>query len=256
MQYFPDNSLTSFKTKLAKPIIHDGNQWEVALVELSFPKSWLNVTEGENEIYVENNNQIRCLNIPLKRYSNNFEFYQALKECFTKNIPLGIHVRYTERTGHIVFEINKDSLIYLSGKLALQVGFENDVVLCSAVPAQSSLLMRHRNIFVQGRKISPPNPVNVNFGYDILFVYTDCIEQQLVGDVQAQLLRNICINNINSNAMQTVSFEQPHYVTVSKRHFDTIKLDLRDETGKKLPFQFGRVVVKLHFRAKKHTIFQ
>ena len=38
-----------------------------------------------------------------------------------------------------------------------------------------------------GKRIQPPNPVNVNLGYDILYIYTDCIEQQLVGDVQAQL---------------------------------------------------------------------
>ena len=66
IQYFPQNTLTSLKTKLAKPIITNDGKWEVMLVELSFPKSWWNVTEEENEIYVENKFHIRCLGIPVK----------------------------------------------------------------------------------------------------------------------------------------------------------------------------------------------
>ena len=47
MQYFPQNTLTSFNTKLAKAIIPDDSKWEVALAEISFPKSWINVLKGE-----------------------------------------------------------------------------------------------------------------------------------------------------------------------------------------------------------------
>ena len=40
MLYFTQNTLTSFYTKLAKLIISDDSNWEVALAEISFPKSW------------------------------------------------------------------------------------------------------------------------------------------------------------------------------------------------------------------------
>ena len=66
MRYFPQNTLTSFNTKLAKSIISDDSNWEVALAEISFPKSWINVIDGENEIYVEDNHHIRCLTIPVE----------------------------------------------------------------------------------------------------------------------------------------------------------------------------------------------
>ena len=66
MQYFLQNTLTSFNTKLAKAIIPDDSKWEVALAEISFPKSWNNVTDGENEIYVEQNFKINCITIPVK----------------------------------------------------------------------------------------------------------------------------------------------------------------------------------------------
>ena len=95
--------------------------------------------------------------------------------------------------------------------------------------------MRH------GNRTKPPNPVNVNIGYDTLYIYiyTDCIEQQLVGDVQAQLLQNVYVNNFESIPIQTTSFESPHYIPVARRDFDTIGINIRDETGQKVPFQFG-----------------
>ena len=78
--------------------------------------------------------------------------------------------------------------MYLSGKLALQIGFESDVILAYKPDIHSKLISKHHNLLKHGNRIKPPNPVNVIIGYDILYIYTDCIEQQLVGDVQAQLL--------------------------------------------------------------------
>ena len=188
LRYFPQNTLTSFNTKLAKSIIPDDHNWEVALAEISFPKSWINVIDGENEIYVEDNHLIRCLTTPVKRYSNNFEFYHAIQELFTLEKQLGISVHFNERTGHMIFESLKQTVIFLSGKLALQIGFESDTVLACRMGIPSKLISKHHKVLKFGKRIQPPNPVNVNIGFDILYIYTDCVEQQLVGDVQAQLL--------------------------------------------------------------------
>ena len=188
MLYFPQNTLTSFNTKLAKSIISDDSNWEVALAEISFPKSWINVIAGENEIYIEYNQHIRSLTIPVKWYANNFEFFHALKELFTLEKQLGISVHFNEKTGHMIFESPKQCVIYLSGKLALQVGFESDVVLTCRMDIPSKLISKHNKVLQFEKRIQPPNPVNVNLGFDILYIYTDCVEQQLVGDVQAQLL--------------------------------------------------------------------
>ena len=191
----------------------------------------------------------------MKQYSNNYKFYHAINECFASNYELGIAVYFIEKTGHIVFESSKGGVVYLSGKLALQIGFESDVVLAYKPDIHSALISKHHKFLQHGNRIKPINPVNVNIGYDILYIYTDCIEQQLVGDVQAQLLQNVCVNNFNSIPMQTTSFESPHYIPVTRRDFDTIDINIRDETGRKVPFQFGHVVVKLYFRLRRQTLF-
>ena len=141
MQYFPCNTLTNYNTKIIKSIIQDDSMWEVAPPEISFPKSWVNIVDGENEIYSENTrlNQNRCLTIPVKRYSNNFGFFHALKECFTLENNLGISVNFNENTGHIIFYSPKGSAIFLTGKLVLQTGFESDVLIASKMISQAHL---------------------------------------------------------------------------------------------------------------------
>ena len=169
---------------------------------------------------------------------------------------MGISIHFNEKkTGHIIFESPKGSVIFLTGKLALQSGFESDVLLASKKDIPSTLITKHHKKLLYGKSIQPPNPVNVNLGYDILYIYTDCVEQQLVGDVQAQLLRNVSVNNADQISIQKTSFESPHYIQVSQRNFDTIEINVRDEIGRKVPFQFGQVVVKLHFRLRRKSLF-
>ena len=64
-----------------------------------------------------------------------------------------------------------------------------------------------------------------------------------------------CVNNTDPISIQTTSFESPHYIPVSQRDFDTMQINMRDETGRKVPFQFGWVVVKLPFRLRRQSLF-
>ena len=78
---------------------------------------------------------------------------------------------FIEKTGHIVFESSKGSVVYLSGKLALQIGFESDVVLAYKPDIHSKLISKHHKLLRYGNRIKPPNPVNVNLCYDY-YIFT------------------------------------------------------------------------------------
>ena len=41
-QYYPENKLSSYITRLNKPIRLTG-EWEVSLVEMNYPRTWYNV---------------------------------------------------------------------------------------------------------------------------------------------------------------------------------------------------------------------
>ena len=66
----------------------------------------------------------------------------------------------------------------------------------------------------------------------------------------AKVLRIVVLDNTHYmyGAQRVHFFSQPHYVPVLTREFENIEVDIRNNTGEKIPFQFGTVTVKLHFK--------
>ena len=50
-------------------------------------------------------------------------------------------------------------------------------------------------------------------------------------------------------------YDQPRYFPVQKKTFDTIEIDIRDDTGESIPFDAGKLIVTLHFRRAKDSYF-
>ena len=110
-------------------MINDNKKWKAVLVEIALPKTWANVNPDENEFYVEKDFHINNLSIPVKWYASNFEFYHTIKECFTKAGEFTVAVQFIEHNVDIVFEPSEGISMLITGKLALQLGFELDVAL-------------------------------------------------------------------------------------------------------------------------------
>ena len=67
-----------------------------------------------------------------------------------------------------------------------------------------------------------------------------------MGDVKAPLLRVVDAAG-NSGDLIHRLYTTPPYVTVSKQEFNTVKIHIRDDTGRSVPFEFGKVVATLRF---------
>jgi len=91
-------------------------------------------------------------------------------------------------------------------------------------------------------------------GFYSLFVYCDLVEPTVLGDAKVPLLRTV---NITGKENLTISriYQNVQYVPVHRKQFDTIELDIRDDTGRKVPFERGKVVITLHFRLRKPSYF-
>ena len=50
-------------------------------------------------------------------------------------------------------------------------------------------------------------------------------------------------------------FNSIHYVSLLRKEFGTIEIDIRDDTGRRVPFEYGRVTVTLHFRRRRTGLF-
>jgi hypothetical protein len=87
----------------------------------------------------------------------------------------------------------------------------------------------------------------------ILYIYSDIVSPITVGGKKVPLLQMITLNNPNNidkniGYLNRVTFENPMWVPVSRRIFDTISLDLRDDVGNLIQFESGKVVATLEFR--------
>lgn len=87
---------------------------------------------------------------------------------------------------------------------------------------------------------------------DKMFVYCDLCESYVTGDVRSPLLRIVPIEahtDIFAYGANHVKYFSPtHYIPLRKTNFRTIEIDIRDQLGKKIPFEGGTLTVTLHFR--------
>ena len=96
--------------------------------------------------------------------------------------------------------------------------------------------------------------VQMDQGFDTIYVYTDVVESSIVGDSVAPLLRALPVGGSHG---ETVSdrFTNIHYVPLLYSHFKSMEIDIRDDTGRRVPFEYGRVTVTLHFRRRRTGLF-
>ena len=98
------------------------------------------------------------------------------------------------------------------------------------------------------------NVVHMDQVFDTIYVYTDVVESRIVGDSLALLLRAF---PISGSHVATVSdrFTNIHYVPVLYSHFQSIEMDIRNDTGRRVPFEYGRVTVTRNFRRRRTGLF-
>ena len=84
-----------------------------------------------------------------------------------------------------------------------------------------------------------------------MFIYSDIIKYQTVGDVQAPLLGVLPVRG-SYKEQAFWNFSPPYYIPVAKTDFDTINISLWTDTGDAFPLlPHGKVICRLHFRRKQ-----
>lgn len=240
--YFTDNTTAHFLTKLPRTIKLEG-EWVVGLVEFQYPCSMYNVQENENIIYIRKKVAVSTeekykivdvkTHIPLTSYDSVDHFLKAFNE--NPQLKNKAKFRCDAVTKLVAVSANDEiTSIITSPILSLQLGYKPRSNL------KEMSIGKH--------------PVNLYLGLPSqIFVYTDIIQPQVVGDVITSLLRIIPLDPTEFiyGAYKMHVFSPAHYVPVLRREFDTLEIDIRTTTGSRIPFQFGSSCVKLHFRRVK-----
>jgi hypothetical protein len=89
--------------------------------------------------------------------------------------------------------------------------------------------------------------VDIQNGMYSAFVYTDIILPQIIGDVQAQVLRVLPLGG-KPGQLMVFRFNSPDYVTLARSSISSIEINIRTDHGEPIIFNSGKVLCKLHFR--------
>ena len=97
--------------------------------------------------------------------------------------------------------------------------------------------------------------VDLRRGVESLYVYSSIVEPRFVGDKFAPLLRIVPITGRHGE-MVTARFDHVQYIPVLSREFGSVETEIRDDTGRQVPFERGKVTVTLHFRRCSSGLFR
>lgn len=254
------NKTNHFRTQLPHPIHLEGDRWEVALVEFMFPKSWYNVDREQDN----------CINITMDG-----PFYAKLKQADNTamaKIEACIPLANYDTPARLVEALNNNLEVknkpWTTDHLRGQARFNYNVVKQRMqLVVSSNLLAVKLNMhlmYMLGFNYMeiydfPPGkheatyPLDLRAGFDSIYIYCDLVAPQIVGNTKAPLLRIISIQGDYGQMVNQI-FPSPHYVPVLHRNFSSIKISINTDQDKPVPFQFGKSVVKLHFRKQKKRI--
>ena len=85
--------------------------------------------------------------------------------------------------------------------------------------------------------------------YTALYIYKDIIQNQLVGHVRAPLLGVVAVKPRYGDTTY-VTYEQPHLLPLKRSTSQTLRINIRSNTGEQVSFESEKLIVTLVFRRK------
>ena len=132
MENFPDNTLTNFKTKLAQPIELIG-EWEVALSELQYPRSWYNLRKSENHIHCDVNGSGRgyflTSFVPFGYYPTIKQFVAAVNKTLKTDANGDIWLTFNEVSRKVTVHVKNQARFAFTRRFGNMIGFDKEEVI-------------------------------------------------------------------------------------------------------------------------------
>ena len=234
---FPNNTLTEYRVGLPQTVSLTGD-WEVALTEIHYPHSWNNVQGNfENRFYLnqELDDMWEPLIVPQGHYSSVAGVITKINEVVSANNRFKDEVQLSLDT------LNRKVTVHLQNKV--EVYFSDIGQMLGFLPKK-----------VISKTSTAEREADLDHGFHDLYVYCDIIQPQYVGDALVPLLRIVPVEGKDGERISK-SFIRPQYLPVSRKQFESIEVNKKRDTGETVPFEFGRVLLTLHFRQSRPVNF-
>ena len=226
MSMYPNNTLAQYVTNLPR---------RISLTDIHYPHDWYNVRGAR--LTVEHDGETETDDDFEDGY---YDSAEALVKTLNGDKPGRVKFGYEPVTQKIIAHMKGETKFTLYGDLPDILGFGTG-------DSRTSIESSARSMFVRGYSI-----VDLRRGFESLYVYSSIVESRIVGDKIAPLLRIVPISGRHGE-MVTVRFDHVQYIPVLSREFGTIETEIRDDTGRPVPFERGKVTVTMHFRRRRHS---
>jgi hypothetical protein len=117
-------------------------------------------------------------------------------------------------------------------------------------PALQFMLGFGKERELKGKSLVADYNSDISAGLTNFFIYCNLVEPQCIGNSLKHLLRTVPLTESVLGNVVHKEFISPHYVGLLCKTFDTVEVEIRDDHGELIDFQFGKVILKLHFRKK------
>ena len=271
MDYFPGNTLASFRNFCKEEIALDGD-WRVALSEIIFPTKLNNVTDEEftyfraSEVVASKSNAGNRNTISRPYYgekvfikSGEYTFIEQLINEIKTKLKDKIHFDASpqEITNSMSIWMNaNEGISFPSPQIPSLLGYNAKLDENGEYHIGYKMIPSFDASYEGNELYESHFPYDLSSGTSLIFVYIDIIQYQTVGDAKAPLLRVIDSNRRIKNG-SACSIEPNHrknftnldYKKLFTSSVQSISVQLRTETGRLVPFAgTGKVVLTLKFK--------
>ena len=230
---FLNNTLTEYRVSLPQTISLTGD-WEVALTEIHYPHSWNNVQRNFRDRFYLRDQELdgmwEPLIVPREHYSSVADLITKINKAvdeddrFKDELQLSFDTLNRKVTVHLKNEVE----VYFSD-IGQMLGFNS-------------------------RTWTAQRAVDLEHSLHDLYVYCDIIQSKYVGHALVPLLRIVPVEGKGGERISK-SFIRPQYLPISRKQFETIEVNIKQDTGETVPFELGKVLLTLHFRQSRPVNF-
>ena len=272
MQIFESNTLASFRNFFNDEIQLSGD-WRVALSEIIFPTKIENVVNGDLIAYslkgYEDSQKISSdANVISRPYNGekfsfmtgNFDKVNQLLGTIKRTVGLpNFSFREIKSTGKYEKIFGKyEGITFPSEEIPSIVGF-------TGIPDERGVHIGYKMGTVTSNKLMKSEetkayfgefPADLCAGKHLIFIYTNIIEYQYVGDAKTPRLRVIDSKQRLKNGSvceleptHRIVFSNLDYKKLLSNTIQSISIEVRTETGQLVPFSgTGKVILTLQFK--------
>lgn len=279
---YPENKTSNYKVYLPQRFDLHG-EWQVALLEVHYPNTLMNVQREENwvKVYeVEEGTYIPPA--PMGDVGPDYELSERCPDLLNKTTTVlryklsmrpGLYTSTSNMTEHLADVLKPLERVYViepgqpipasepvsvgldrNGKFYLTVMNDRpNHVIYFAPRLAHQLGLPFSGPYDTKDTIKGIRDIDLSLGHpEQMYIYMNIIEPQIVGHTSTPLLRTIPMSSdAKFGTMASYRCDHPIYHNLSTKSFNELEINIRTDTGDFVPFLFGTLNLVVHFRQRR-----